>query len=296
MLYTARIDVDVTVVKRLITAQFPQWAGLPIKPVDLSGWDNRTFHLGEKMSVRMPSAERYAAKVAKEQHWLPILAPHLPLPIPKPLAMGVPGESYPWHWSIYRWIEGENATIEGIGDLSQFATALAHFLVALQRIDTAGGLVPGPHNFFRGGPLEIYDRENRDTLGVLVDEIDTTAALAVWEAALKSNWQDSPVWMHGDISASNLLIQEGKLCAVIDFGGTAVGDPACDLAIAWTLFSGDSRDAFRAALPLDPETWARGRAWALWKALITLAEHINSDPPKAKTARLVIDEVLTDFE
>src|SRR5262249_43177997 len=147
-----RIDIDVSLVGRLIAAQFPQWADLPIKPVDPAGWDNRTFHLGRHMLVRMPSAERYAAQVEKEHRSLPRLAPRLPVPIPMPLAMGVPGEGYPWPWSIYRWIEGETATIDRIADLGEFAVAVAGFLTALHGIDAGSGPPPGPHNFFRGGP------------------------------------------------------------------------------------------------------------------------------------------------
>jgi aminoglycoside phosphotransferase (APT) family kinase protein len=290
------VDIDVSLVRELIAAQFPQWAGLPIRPVERSGWDNRTFHLGEHMTVRLPSGAAYAEQVEKEQRWLPRLAPLLPLPIPVPLAMGRPAAGYPWHWSIYRWMEGEHATIERIADLSQFAKTLARFLIALQRIDAAGGPAPGRHNFFRGGPLKVYDGETRQAIATLRDRIDADAVAAVWEAALTATWYGSPVWVHGDVSAGNLLVKRGRLSAVIDFGSSAVGDPACDLSIAWTLLRGESRDAFRAALPLDRATWARGRGWTLWKGLITLAEHLDTNPLEAGEARRVIDEVLADHK
>jgi aminoglycoside phosphotransferase (APT) family kinase protein len=225
---------------------------------------------------------------------LPRLAPFLPLPIPVPLAMGVPADGYPWHWSIYRWLEGENATIERIADLRQFATMLAQFLVALQRIDPAGGPPPGRHNFYRGGPLALYDTETRQAMATLAGTIDSDAVTAVWEAALKATGHGSPVWLHGDVRAENLLVMRGQLSAVIDFGCSGVGDPACDMTIAWMLFSGESREAFRTALPLDSATWSRGRGWALWKALITLAEHIDTNPLEAGKARHVIDEVLAE--
>jgi aminoglycoside phosphotransferase (APT) family kinase protein len=290
------VEIDVSLVSRLVAAQFPQWAGLSIKPVEFRGWDNSTFHLGEHMTVRLPSAASYARQVEKEQRWLPRLAPLLPLPIPVPLAMGVPTERYPWHWSVYRWLEGENATIERIADLSQFATALARFLVALQRIDAAGGPPPGEHNFFRGGPLAIYDGETRRAIAALDRTIDADGATAVWEAALAATWRGRPVWLHGDVSAGNLLVTSGRLSAVIDFGCSAVGDPACDLSIAWTLFRRESRDAFRATLPLDRATWARGRGWTLWKGLITLVQHLSADAREAEAARLAIDEVLADHK
>ncbi|MBA2775327.1 MAG: aminoglycoside phosphotransferase family protein [Chloroflexia bacterium] len=288
------VEIDVALVRRLVTAQFSQWAKLPVTPVQQSGWDNRTFHLGDTMSVRLPSAERYTLQVEKEHHWLPRLAPHLPLPIPIPLAIGEPADGYPWHWSIYRWLNGEAATVERIADLRQFAIVLAGFLVALHRIDDAGGPKPGPHNFFRGGPLTTYDGETRTAIAALNGEIDASAATAVWEAALAATWRSAPVWVHGDVSAGNLLVERGRLSAVIDFGCSAVGDPACDLAIAWTLFTRESRETFRAALPLDPATWARGRGWALWKGLITLAALPGANVEEARGPRRVIEEVLAD--
>jgi len=291
-----RVIINSALVRRLVAAQFPQWAALPIKPVQFGGWDNRTFHLGEEMSVRLPSAQGYAAQVEKEHRWLPRLAPFLPLLIPVPLAMGVPGEGYPWHWSVYRWLDGETATMERIADPCQFAARLAEFLTALQSIDATGGPPPGPHSFYRGGPLTVYDAETRQALATLDGRIDVDAASGVWEAALNATWQNPPVWVHGDVAAGNLLVKEGRLSAVIDFGCSAVGDPACDLTIAWTLLSGESREAFRAGVPADGAAWARGRGWALWKGLITLAEYMNTNPLKAKEARRVIDEVLADHK
>jgi aminoglycoside phosphotransferase (APT) family kinase protein len=288
------MNIDASLVTRLIAAQFPQWADLPIKPVEFGGWDNRTFHLGKHMTVRLPSAASYAQQVEKEQRWLPRLAPLLPLPIPVPLAMGMPSDEYPWPWSVYRWLEGETASSERIADLREFAIALAQFLVALQRIDAASGPPPGPHNFFRGGSLTVYDGETREAIVALDGKIDTEAATAVWETALAATWRGSPVWVHGDVSAGNMLIEKGQLSAVIDFGSSGVGDPACDLAIAWTLFHGESRKAFRAALPLDDATWARGRGWTLWKSLIMLAASADSAPQESRTPRQVLDEVLAE--
>ena len=289
-----KMNVNVSLISRLVSGQFPRWANLPIQPVELSGWDNRTFHLGSDMTVRLPSAEGYAAQVEKEHRWLPKLAPLLPLPIPVPLAMGVPAEDYPWHWSVYRWIDGENAAAERIADLPQFAIQLAQFLTVLQQIDSTGAPLPGLHNFYRGGSLSVYDAEARNAIIRLDGSIDANSVTAVWETALKSEWNGSPVWIHGDVATGNLLVNEGKLSAVIDFGCSGIGDPACDLVIAWTFLSGEGREAFRAALPLDEATWARGRGWAMWKALITLLQHINSNPIEAEKARCVIGEVLAD--
>ncbi len=290
------MDIGVSLVHQLIAQQFPQWAALPIRPVQPGGWDNRTFHLGEHMSVRLPSAEGYAPQVNKEHRWLPHLAPHLPLPVPVPLALGAPGCGYPWPWSVYSWLDGESALTAHIHDLAAFAGNLGGFLAALQCVDAAGGPPPGPHSAFRGGPLSTYDAETRQALAELHGEIDTRRALEVWEAALAAPFHGPPVWFHGDVATGNLLLREGRLSAVIDFGCAGVGDPACDTVVAWTLFSGESRKAFRAALSLEPDGWARGRGWALWKALITLAEHRGTDVAKAAEARRVLTKVLADQE
>ncbi len=219
--------IDEKLVYLLVASQFPQWKDLPVRPVAVQGWDNRTFHLGKQMLVRMPSAAEYAMKVEKEQKWLPRLAPLLPLSIPEPLAMGEPGGGYPWRWSIYRWIEGNTAGSAYIADLCDFATSLAQFLIALQRIDTTDGPLPGPHNFYRGGKLTTYDAETRHAIDALKSKIDVDTVTKIWEEGIATTWQFPSVWVHGDISAGNLLVQEGKLSAVIDFGGLAVGDPAC---------------------------------------------------------------------
>lgn len=288
------MKISESLVRRLVAAQFPEWADLPVRPVAAGGWDNRTFHLGEQMTVRLPRAAAYALQVEKEQFWLPKLAPGLPLPIPTPLAMGEPAEGYPWRWSVYRWLEGETATAGPISDLVQFATALAEFLVALQRIDAAGGPPPGPHNFHRGGPLSTYDAETRQAIEALDGQVDAAGATEAWDAALAAEWQGPSVWLHGDVAAGNLLVDQGRLSAVIDFGCCGVGDPACDLAIAWTFFDGESREAFRASLPLDPATWARGRGWTLWKALIVLAGLPGANPQEAERSRRIIDDLLAE--
>lgn len=291
---TDAIRIDVALVRRLVAAQFPQWAALPIAPAEPQGWDNRTFRLGPELTVRLPSAERYTPQVTKEQRWLPALAPHLPQPIPAPLALGRPGAGYPWPWSVYRWLDGETARRERIADLPALAADLAAFLVALQRIDASGGPPPGPHSFFRGGPLATYDGETRRALATLHGLVDARAAMAVWEAALAAPWYGPPVWFHGDVAVNNLLVRSGRLCAVLDFGCCGVDDPACDTVIAWTFLDSESRAVFRAGLPIDDDTWVRGRGWALWKALITLAEDQSHDSEKAVGSLRTICALLAD--
>jgi len=281
-------------VSALIEMQFPQWAGLPVTAVDADGWDNATFRLGDEMSVRLPSAEEYVPAVEKEQRWLPVLAGQLPLPIPEPLAVGVPGCGFPWPWSVYRWIDGALVTEQTVRDLPQFAADLADFLAALYRIDPAGGPPPGPHNFFRGGPLAVYDGETREALDALKGHIDTVLAAEVWQAALEAAWQGPPVWFHGDVQPDNLLAKDGRLSAVIDFGTCGVGDPACDTTIAWTFLRGQSSRVLKERLPVDRASWARGRGWAIWKAMKVLVGALDDDPQDAAFTARVIGKILAD--
>ena len=289
--FSAPITTDL--VRRLIAEQFPQWSDLPVTAVKPGGWDNRTFRLGDRMSVRLPSAPAYVGQVEKEQHWLPRLAPNLPVPIPAPLAKGTPGQGYPWPWSIYRWLDGEPATIGGGTDPIDFAQSLANFLTALHRIDTTGGPPAGESNFHRGGRLAVYDEQTHAALTTLTNRIDSSAQ-DIWASALASEWHGTPLWVHGDIAAGNLLVRDGLLAAVIDFGCLAVGDPACDLVICWTMFSTESRTAFRQALDLDADTWRRARGWALWKAAITASGHHKNQREVEQSFR-ILEDVVADY-
>ncbi|MEU5847148.1 aminoglycoside phosphotransferase family protein [Saccharopolyspora shandongensis] len=291
-----RAGIDAALVERLIDAQFPQWSGLPVTPVEVDGWDNRTYRLGADMTVRLPTAAGYVPAVAKETRWLPRLASSLPVAVPPILAEGAPGEGYPFSWSVRGWLPGETADRGRIDDMPRFAASLAEFIKALQRCDATGGPLAGAHSFYRGAPVRHYDEETRRCLAILDGRVDTARAAAVWDAALATEWRDEPVWFHGDIAHGNLLVDNGNLAAVIDFGTSGVGDPACDLVIAWTFFSGESRRTFRDVVGHDEATWARARGWALWKAMLTLVECIDEDPEGAVAQRLVIDEVLADHD
>jgi aminoglycoside phosphotransferase (APT) family kinase protein len=289
-----RSAIDASLARRLIERQFPQWSHLPIAGVELDGWDNRTFRLGSELTVRLPTGDRYAQQVDKEHRWLPVLAPQLPLLVPVPVAKGEPDAGFPYPWSVYRWLDGEPAAAVSVGDPVAFATTLAAFLNALRRVDAAGGPAPGQHNFYRGGPLATYEDETLHAIDNLGNEIPSDAVNRVWDAATASSWAGEPVWFHGDVAATNLLVCDGRLAAVIDFGSSGVGDPGCDTVIAWTLLSGTSRARFRAALDVDPDTWSRGRGWALWKALITLVGQLERDEPESDLTRRQIDAILDD--
>ena len=239
-----RPRIDAALVRRLVDAQFPQWRGLPIRPVEHDGWDNRTFRLGEELSVRLPSAEGYVEQVEKEQRWLPVLRDLLPVPIPSPVAVGEPGEGFPFPWSVYRWLPGTPVVLRG--DVSRdaaLASAIGRFLVALRDAPTEGAPGPGTHNFFRGAPPEVYEEEALAAFALLGAE--APRARSLWDEATASRWDRAPVWFHGDVAPGNLLVDaSGALSAVIDFGTSGVGDPACDLVPAWTMFEGGARSAF----------------------------------------------------
>src|SRR3569833_3077630 len=294
------VHIDTALVGRLIAAQFPQWAALPVRPVVVFGVDNATYRLGEHLSVRLPRLPRWVGQVAREHRWLPWLAPKLPLPIPAPLAQGEPGEGYPFPWSVYRWLDGENASAGHIADPRRAAGDLAGFFTALQGVDASGGPPPEWGHGIRGVPMgderdsAAVETRVRPKIAALKGLVDTDGVTAVWEAALAAPaWAGPPVWIHGDPAPSNLLARDGRLSAVIDFGTLAVGDPACDLIAAWTFVPAEARAVFRTELAVDDATWARGRAWGLTSWLPDPAE--LADPARAALVRRRLDEFVEDL-
>jgi len=291
-MHADEIHTDAQLVARLLAGQFPQWAHLPIEPVSSAGTDNALYRLGDDLVVRLPRIHWAVESLDKEHRWLPRLAPLLPVAIPIPLVKGAPAEGYPWHWSVYRWLDGENPTIDHHGDSRRLAGELASFLTALQRIDPTDGPPAG-----RGGPLAARDEPTRAAIDALRGMIDTDAATAAWEAALQvPPWTLPPVWVHADLAPGNVLLVGQRLGGVIDFSGLGLGDPACDLAIAWNLLPEGVRDLFRTTLQVDDATWARGRGWALSIALIQLPYYRETNPALAASARHVIREVLVDHQ
>lgn len=260
------------------------------------GTDNALYRLGDDMVVRLPRRERTSKTLEKERQWLPRLAPLLPLAVPVPLAEGMPAEGYPFAWSVYTWLKGENATIERITDLGQLATDLAQFVAALQQIDPTGGPSPEEHNFFRGEPLAARDAPTRAAIVSLRGAIDVGAVTAAWESARRApDWEHLPVWIHGDLDSRNLLVEEARLSAVIDWGCLGVGDPACDVMVAWKVLSADTRDIFRTVLSLDESTWARARGWGLSQALGALSYYtLETNPVLVREAQRWMAEVLGD--
>ena len=216
-------------------------------------------------------------------------------PSPSRWPRASPARVIPGRWTVVPWLEGETATLDRIADPREAARTLGEFVAALQRIDPPGGPAPGEHNSSRGVPLAERDHGTRAAIAALGGTIDAAAATAAWDAALEAPaWPGPPVWLHGDLQSGNLLAVDGRLSAVIDFGCLGVGDPACDVMPAWTYLSADTRDAFRAALPVDDATWARGRGWALSMGLIALPYYETTNPVLAEVARHAIREVLAD--
>lgn len=293
-MHANEVHTDTSLVRRLLRGQFPQWADFPIAPVPSAGTDTALYRLGDDMVVRLPRIGWATRQAELERVWLPLLAPLLPLAIPVPLAMGAPGEGYPWEWAIYRWLDGEDATRARIEDPRQATIDLAQFIRALHRIDPAFGPPPGPPKSSRGEPLAARDAAVRAAIAASGGLIDIGAATAAWEVALRApEWPGPPVWIHGDLLPGNLLFAEGMLSAILDWSCLGLGDPAVDLLPAWSFFTAETRGLFRTALGVDDATWARGRGWALSVGVIALPYYRHTNPVLAGVARRSIEQVLS---
>ncbi|MFE4251782.1 aminoglycoside phosphotransferase family protein [Streptomyces sp. NPDC056910] len=283
-------DIDASLVRRLIDAQFPQWAALPLTEVVSAGTSNAMYRLGQDMAVRLPRLAGSAQDVEKEHRWLPLLAGALPVAIPTPLGKGTPGEGYPWPWSVYRWLDGANPAPGRISQPAMLAKDLAQFVTVLRRVDAVGGPAS-----YRSEPLAERDEVTRSAIHELRAELDGDAATAVWESALRAHgWVGPAVWIHADLQPGNVLVADGRLSAVIDFGCLGLGDPAVDLIAAWYLLPAGAREVFRTGSGADDAAWARGRGWALSVSLLELRHYRESNPVMASIARHVIAELLTD--
>ncbi len=293
-LHANEVHIDEQLVRGLLASEFPQWADLPLMQIKPAGTDNVIFNLGTEMCVRLPRIPSAASDIEKEQKWLPKLAPHLPFKIPSPLGKGLPSEHYPFHWSVYSWLEGKDALTAKIIDFNQLAKDLAQFLKAMQQIDTADGPLAIHHNR-RGTPLACRDVEVREAIVALKTMFNPETLTALWDEALQaSDWNQKPVWLHGDLLPGNILLHQGRLNAVIDFSGLSVGDPACDLMIAWNLLPSESRQIFRKELGVDDATWARGRGHALSQALIFIPYYLHTHPVGVEQARRAVHNILAE--
>lgn len=285
------MEITAELVKELVAEQFPQWKNPDVRPVEKSGHDNRTFHLGEALSVRLPSGKAYEAQVKKESTWLPYLQKHLDYPISAPLAVGRPSRKYPYFWSVNRWIEGRTLLEEDSVDREALARDLSAALKKLQRIDCTEGPQGGQHNFYRGCSPTTYHADTVAALNSLRDELPVSRLPRIWENSVRPAYQKAAVWVHGDVAPGNILMKNRRFYGLIDFGILGTGDPACDYAMAWTYFDGKSRSIFLENL--DAGMIARARGWALWKALIT---YKDSDPDFRSSAEHTITEILKEAE
>lgn len=284
----AEVAIDAGLVRRLLAAQFPQWAGLPVRAVPGAGWDNVIYRLGGDLAVRLPRRLIGAEQVSKQHRWLPVLAGRLPLAIPVVAGQGVPGGGYPWRWSITSWLPGEIAAGCRGTDLLTSAARLAGFIAALRAVDVAGGPVSELRR-----DLASRDRPVTGAIDALEGLPCREAAIRAWHRALAAPaWDGPPVWMHGDLHPANLLVTNGQLSGVVDFGLLGVGDPAVDLMVAWTFLSAPARHAFRSALPADDSTWERGRGWALDLGL-RCAAYSADNPLLGEIGRYTVSQVLS---
>lgn len=283
------MEITTEIVKRLIKEQFPQWQELCIRPVAKGGNDNRTFHLGDKMTVRLPSGKNYAAQVEKENRWLPYLQEHLDYPVSKPIAAGKPTDYYPFPWSVNLWVEGSTLLECPAIDKKLFAKELSEALKKLQAIDCQGGPEAGRHNFFRGGDLKVYQQETINALKALENRLPVKELRVIWDACISESYTGKNVWVHGDVAPGNILLQNNRFYGMIDFGILGTGDPACDYAMAWTYFDEESRPIFLAGLADD--MIARARGWVLWKALITFDD---ANEESRENARYTVGVILRE--
>jgi aminoglycoside phosphotransferase (APT) family kinase protein len=286
--------IDDDLVRRLISEQFPQWAGLAVERWPSGGTVNAMYRLGDDMVVRLPLVQGGAGDVSMEREWLPRLVPHLPVRIPEVLGAGEPAQGYPWPWSVYRWLAGEHPEPGALGEPVLLAKDLAAFVAAMRSIT-----LPGAPKAHRGGPVASLDADTqaaiRELRGIPQEDVDCDAAAALWEEALRAPaWDGPPVWLHADLMPGNLLIDSGRLSSVLDFGCMGAGDPACDLFPAWNLLPDDARAVFRAELAVDDATWIRGRGRTLSQALIALPYYRGTNPAMARNARHVIGAVLAE--
>jgi aminoglycoside phosphotransferase (APT) family kinase protein len=282
-----RPAVDRELARRLVDAQFPQWAALPLRPVVPGGSDHAIYRLGSELTVRLPRHGGAMRQARKEATWLPRLAPALPLDVPVPEAVGAPGFGYPWSWAVHRWTAGETATVEALGDSAECAETLAGFLVALRGFALDGAV--GDPDCGTDDDLPGRDAGTREKIDRTRDVFDASALTEVWDAALAAgSWTGPAVWFHGDFHTGNLLTRGGRVSAVLDFGSLGVGDPSRDIMIAFTLLGAKTREVFRSALDVDDAAWARGRGWALTAGLNAYVSYAAGNPEiKAATTRQI---------
>jgi aminoglycoside phosphotransferase (APT) family kinase protein len=291
-MHDGEVDIDADLVRKLLADQLPDLADLPIAEVRSTGTVNAIFRVGPDLYARLPRVPDWAGDLEKEQRWLPRLAPHLPLSVPEPVAPGQPGAGYPFRWGMFRWLDGETFAIDRVHDERRTARDLAAFVTGLRGIP-----VTGAPRSTRDRPLRLRDDEARAAITSAGRVIDGVAVTAAWEASLGAPaFEGDLVWTHGDLLPPNLLMRDGRLSAVIDFGNVGLGDPALDVLPAWSVFGPVGREAFRVALGVDDATWARARGLALHQALLIIPYYVDTNPGFVAMATRTVDQVLADVD
>jgi len=289
-MHDGEVDIDAALVGRLVAAQFPDLADLPIREARSTGTVNAIYRLGDRLCVRLPRVAQWADGLARERTWLPKLAPHLSLRIPTPVAKGRPAPAYPFFWAIYEWIDGAPYADDLVDDERRAARDLARFVVELRRMDHVDGAPPTGR-----APLRELDGVTRDAIAGATGEIDRAAATAAWDRARAAPvWDGTPAWVHTDLLRPNLLVAGGRLRAVIDFGAVGVGDPAADVIAAWAVFGRAGRAEYRAALDVDDGTWERARGYALHQAVMIIPYYRDTNPGFVALARRTVEEIVAD--
>jgi len=293
-LHPEEADINEALIRRLLVSQMPQWAELPLRLVEPSGTDNVMVRLGDDLVLRLPRTEGAAVGIEKEQRLVPRIAAHLRVPLPSPVGFGEPGDGYPWHWSVSPWIVGRNPQP---GEVSVgLAIELAEFAKTLRAVDTFGLTAEGPLHSYRADSIALRDEPTRRCIDECRGLLDASLVTQAWDQARRVvDFPGERVWMHSDLQPGNILVRDGKLASVIDWGGLALGDPAVDCIVAWTLLTPQTRPTFRSHVDVDGSAWARGRAWALSIALVALPYYVHSNEQITAWARHAIAQVVEDL-
>jgi len=290
-MHDGEVNIDAELVGRLVAAQFPELTDLPISAFASTGTVNAIYRIGDHLYARLPRVQKWAQDLDNELHWLRELAPRLSLRVPVPVEKGHPTSSFPFSWAIYDWIDGQPYADELVDDERRAARDLAQFVGELRRIDPVVGASRAGRK-----PLRELDAVTRAAIESARGVMDSDAATAAWERALEAPaWEGSPVWIHTDLLRPNLLVNGGRLCAVIDFGGVGVGDPAADVIAAWSVFSHAGRETFRGALGVDDGTWNRARGFALHQAAMIIPYYTVTNPRFVAMAKRTVEEVVADI-
>ena len=293
-MHADEVAIDDATVRRLVDAQLPEWAGLPLRRLPPIGTDNQLFRLGDDLLVRMPRIHWAADSALLEHEWLPRLAPHLPVPIPAPVALGRPGEDYPWHWTVVPWIEGDNPTPSTF-DPDEWAVSLGTFVRACREVPGMGGPVKTEG---RGAPLPSLDPWVQEwTARADPAEVSRDAVLAVWADALAAPAYDGEArWFHGDLHEGNLLVRDGRLAAVIDWGAAGRGDPAIELNAMWGYLPEPVADLYRTEVGLDEAAYRRARGFALAPSISASTYYRETAPWIAEGSLVTVTRLLASME